>query len=79
MSGAYVAVDDELGVVRFCESCSEWWPADGEFYADDRPVCRACEYDRRRPFALDGPSRDRRLEQMRAFSRSWRDRQRFAS
>jgi hypothetical protein len=41
-------VDPELGPVRWCSGCGEWWPDDDDFW-DGRPakVCRACEYERR--------------------------------
>lgn len=27
-----VALDDELGPVRYCRRCDEWWPQDAEFW-----------------------------------------------
>jgi hypothetical protein len=27
-----VAIDDELGPVRFCRRCDDWWPMDREFW-----------------------------------------------
>lgn len=43
-----VQVDPELGTVRWCPRCSEWWPDDVEFFYPERrhdrliPRCRAC-------------------------------------
>jgi hypothetical protein len=34
--------DPELGEVRLCPRCGEWWPDDDEFYAPGLDVCRAC-------------------------------------
>jgi hypothetical protein len=38
--------DSELGLVKRCTRCGEWWPADGEFYWKDKGVlhswCKAC-------------------------------------
>ncbi len=34
-----VDVDPELGPVRYCARCNEWWPQDAEFFAIQvRPV-----------------------------------------
>ena len=34
-----VALDDELGPVRYCRRCDEWWPMDAEFWVIQvRPV-----------------------------------------
>lgn len=38
-------VDAELGPVRFCSGCDEYWPEDGEFWSDESDVCRACSTD----------------------------------
>lgn len=39
-------VDDELGLLRYCKRCDDWYPLDREFwYFDKRPghvACRAC-------------------------------------
>lgn len=44
-------IDPELGRVRYCSRCREWWPRDEEFwYFDQRGIlsyCRACWADRR--------------------------------
>jgi hypothetical protein len=42
------SIDAELGRVKLCPKCREWWPADTEFYFPDRARnglqswCRAC-------------------------------------
>ena len=34
-----VAMDDDLGPVRYCRRCDEWWPMDAEFWVIQvRPV-----------------------------------------
>lgn len=47
--------DPELGTVRLCRGCGEWWPRDEEFwFIYDGQVmgrCRACWSERRR---IDG-------------------------
>lgn len=45
-------VDPELGPVRRCRSCQEWWPDERTFYAKGYATCRACRADRSngRPF-----------------------------
>ena len=45
--------DPELGRVRLCLRCAEWWPLDGEFWYFDRKGyvmghCKACWSERRR-------------------------------
>lgn len=43
--------DPDLGPMRFCRRCAEWWPLDDEFYYRDRRkfwVCRACQTERSR-------------------------------
>jgi hypothetical protein len=40
-------LDPELGIVRLCPSCNEWWPDDSEFFQPTkarsrRPRCVAC-------------------------------------
>lgn len=51
--------DDELGTVRLCPRCGEWWPQDEEFYWPRRDrdggwqcYCRACDYERRKGVRL---------------------------
>lgn len=41
-------VDPELGTVRRCPTCGEWWPDDAEFYYPNRNgwQCRACWSER---------------------------------
>lgn len=39
-------MDPELGLVRRCARCKEWWPADGEFYRPRHLTCTACVRDR---------------------------------
>jgi hypothetical protein len=38
--------DPELGPVRRCRSCKEFWPDDVEFYDPRYRICRACQKDR---------------------------------
>ena len=51
--------DPELGPVRWCSGCADWWPLDDEFFyiqtrlsTASRPFttyqCRACHIDRMR-------------------------------
>lgn len=42
-------VDAELGIVRLCPRCNEWWPLDLEFWFSNAgtedgfgPCCKAC-------------------------------------
>lgn len=44
--GALRAVDQDLGPVRFCTECREWWPDDEEFWAHGHVSCLACDADR---------------------------------
>lgn len=52
MSLQRLADDPELGAVRYCPRCAEWWPDDGEFWYYDahsnRTWCRACQDERSR-------------------------------
>ena len=48
-------MDPELGPLKRCPRCKEWWPADGEFWYPNaaRPgglqsECKACQIERRR-------------------------------
>jgi hypothetical protein len=53
--------DPELGRLRLCRRCREYWPDDGEFWlvnVKGRKVCRACrrewtrlQHEKRRPAA----------------------------
>jgi hypothetical protein len=37
------AVDPELGPVKLCRMCGEWWPDDAEFFKPYNPYrCYAC-------------------------------------
>lgn len=44
-----VVMDDDLGPVRYCRRCDEWWPQDAEFWVIQR-----------RPAGLVNTSRGRR-------------------
>lgn len=45
---AQIRWDNDLGIVRLCRVCDEWWPADPEFFYLERrgprsiARCRAC-------------------------------------
>lgn len=42
-----VIVDFDLGRVRYCAGCDEWWPNDEEFFAGpEARWCHACVADR---------------------------------
>lgn len=48
-------IDPELGTVRLCPRCDEWWPLDVEFWYRQRrnadgfgPWCKACVEDGKR-------------------------------
>lgn len=47
-----VALDEELGLLRYCFGCREWWPSDSDFWRPGlwsrRAVCRACADEGRR-------------------------------
>jgi len=52
-SGRYRIEPD--GLYKQCNVCHDWWPADTEFFAQDKNshsgmnnYCRACRMDRRR-------------------------------
>ena len=46
--------DPEIGLVRYCKRCGEWWPKDAEFFYfrgdNGKPLgpCRACHWDKKR-------------------------------
>lgn len=51
-----IAQDPELGPVKWCPVCKEWWPADTEFIPKAsakkdglHPHCKACSIERRWP------------------------------
>src|SRR3990167_5863068 len=65
--------DAELGPVRRCRCCGEWWPLSGEFFEANNRVaggrlrtCQACRNERR-----TDRQRQRRLEIKRASYRRW--------
>lgn len=60
------ADDPDLGPVRWCAGCSEWWPDDSDFFAERSSTCRACDYER------STSRRERRLAAMREASRRYR-------
>ena len=42
------SVDPELGPMRYCRRCEEWWPEDAEFFVKSGQRlagCRACHYE----------------------------------
>lgn len=41
------ADEPDLGAVRLCVQCGEWWPDDEEFWPDEGATCRACRQERR--------------------------------
>lgn len=53
---ALYATDPELGAMRLCRRCDEWYPADAEFWYMRRPkdqpgidwLCKACQGEHRR-------------------------------
>lgn len=60
MSPQPLAVDPELGPMRLCRTCDEWYPDDSEFWLNwshrtRSKCCKACHRQHNRE------SRDRRL------------------
>lgn len=45
-----VAVDDELGPIRYCRRCDEWWPEDGEFWVIQVRRAGTVSVSRGRPY-----------------------------
>lgn len=67
-----VRIDEELGLVRYCLGCEEWWPSDEDFWRPNRwyrrAVCRACHSESRR----ENEAEARRREQTAAAARKYR-------
>ena len=66
MAGAampLVTLDEELGLLRYCFGCDEWWPSDTDFWRPDnwsrRAVCRACADEGRRKSTREATRRYR--------------------
>lgn len=79
--------DEELGTVRWCDRCRDWWPDDAEFFASPSMPCLACvaelvdayrrARDRESRIALSEEERkQRRLESSREAARRYRARAR---
>lgn len=72
-----VALDDELGPVRYCRRCEEWWPQDAEFWVIQvRPVgmlntSRGRHYTLKQP-VMGYACRACRREQQAAYGRQRR-------
>ena len=70
--------DPELGTVKRCRECKEWWPADRTFFRPRYGTCRACQADKanERPIAKRPTThgRTRNIEEKRR-----RDRERKAA
>lgn len=69
-----IEFDVELGPVKRCPKCGEWWPADREFFYAKKDTasglqswCRACWSE----WAASSPKR-------RAYGREWHARRRAA-
>lgn len=50
---APTVMDPELGLVRYCKKCDDWWPLDSEFWYFEagRPGaahCKACWWETKR-------------------------------
>lgn len=67
-----ILVDAELGPIKLCPKCHEWWPADPEFYYRSTSTrcglqswCRACWSE----YARGNAKRQ-------AYSRAWHARKR---
>jgi len=58
-----VRLDDELGLLRYCHGCQEWWPSDEDFWRprmwSRRAVCRACADEGRRKSTREASRRYR--------------------
>lgn len=73
-----IEIDVELGPVKRCPRCQEWWPADDEFFYRTKATpsglqswCKACWHEwRREP--------ERRAHWL-AYSRAWHAKRRAAS
>jgi hypothetical protein len=63
--------DPELGSVRLCDKCGEWWPDDNEFWPPSRRACRACIYEGRAPYN-QGVRYNSQVEREEARRRTWR-------
>jgi len=70
-----IDIDMELGPVKRCPKCGEWWPADREFFYTSKHTpsglqswCIACWKE----WAQDPVRREHRLEYGRAWARSHR-------
>lgn len=51
-----VVVDDELGLMRYCVTCGEFWPDDDEFWlftVRGYKRCRACKRAYEAPRAIE--------------------------
>ena len=60
----HVLVDHDLGHVRYCPGCDDWWPVDDEFwFAPDDTLCRACVIER--DPRVRGRERQRRYRERR--------------
>ena len=81
---AIVPGEQELGPQRLCPDCREWWPADGQFFAEwahwSSPRCRACQAareaaaDLRRRLEAAAVAQEARRAVWRAQQASWRAR-----
>ena len=50
MSRKPIILDPDLGTLRYCARCDEWWPDDAEFWyiSRHRRECLACRWERQR-------------------------------
>lgn len=63
------AEDEDLGPVRYCTECREWWPDDEEFFEPGVAGCRACtaeRVERRRQSLAQAARRYRQRQQPRS-------------
>lgn len=58
--------DPELGRLRYCRSCEEWWPYDSEFYwypeEGRTSICKACHRRHGRRWSAAARARLRSIE-----------------
>ncbi len=58
MTRPMLSIDPELGPMRYCRRCDEWWPDDAEFWVTWRSTdgyihhaCRCCWRERNRAYS----------------------------
>ena len=62
-------VDEELGPLRLCPRCGDWWPDDREFFSQSAVVCIACTDELRNRARYANRERVRRFRERQRGSR----------